>query len=130
MVKASHEEIKRLKASMEEERTQLLKIGQGKERENLEAWKGRGEVSESLAKAVTESQEQLKVNSQKLDILTKHVEYMINKKGLFNAFLESFKNPLSGGLDSASITLTIFGPEAVMSAMGKNEGPFGEISRG
>ena len=121
------DEIKSLKVSMEEERKQLLKLAQGKEEKaSLDAWKGMGETPESLIKVVKESQEQLKENSHKLDKLTKHVEYMINRKGSFNAFLESFKNPLSGGLDSASITLTILGPEAVMSVMGKKEGPFGD----
>ena len=123
-MKEKDEEIKNLKESLESEKQLVLKMLEGKEGEKRSVEPS--EDSKEMMRTLKENQEQLKLNSQKIDKLTKHVEHMVNKKGLFNAFLESYKSPLSGGLDIANIMLTIMGTEGMITAVEKREGPFGE----
>ena len=118
-IKEKNEEINRLKAEWAEERKDLLEKGEDGD-DSFEDGK-LGKVMRFLK----ESQEEIRTNSKKLDDIKKDMEYLINKKGTYNAFLQKFENPLSGGVDGASITLTIIGSEEVVTAIDKKKGPFG-----
>ena len=104
------------------EKEKLIKNSVSGTRESLNT----NPILQNILQIVQSNQQSIDKNFKSLEVVTSHMEHMINKKGKFSAFLKVYKSPVSIQVDKFSMVLTIIGSEMVVDMMGMAAGPFGE----